>query len=150
MKFFSRGKDGGPESKVHALFIIEIKPLFSIVLLHFHDGARDAFHTHAFNAISWLLKGELTEDLYRPILKPRSLGVSTLCNALAYRYRPSVEPIITPRERFHKVSSVGDSWAITFRGPWAKTWEEHIPVTDKHIILSNGRKVVAEVQNASH
>ena len=107
MKICRIMKDGGPESKVTGFFVIEIKSMFSIVILRFDDGARDAYHTHAFNAISWVLNGKLVE---------RNLGAGENV------YWPSIFPIWTPRERFHRVTSRGVSWAITFRGSWKKTW----------------------------
>lgn len=61
MKFLYYGKNGGPESRVWGYFLIEIKSLFSIVLLRFENGSRDAYHTHAFHCFSWLLRGHLTE-----------------------------------------------------------------------------------------
>jgi hypothetical protein len=59
MRFFHHGKDGGPESPVEGYWLFEIKWLCSIVLLKFNDGGREAYHSHAFNALSWLLKGDL-------------------------------------------------------------------------------------------
>lgn len=35
----------------------ESKTYGSIVLLNFKEGNREAFHTHAFNSISWVLLG---------------------------------------------------------------------------------------------
>jgi hypothetical protein len=51
MKFLSKCKDGGPESPVTAYVLVEIKSLFSVMLLHF-SGTREAFHSHAFNALT--------------------------------------------------------------------------------------------------
>lgn len=128
MKLFKVMKDGGPESRVHGFWLVEMKSLFSIVILRFSDGARDSWHTHAFNAFSWVLKGELKEE---PLNGQNNI------------YKPSLKPIYTPREMFHKVSSKGTTWAISFRGPWSKTWREFLPDEQKFITLTNGRKVVA-------
>lgn len=127
MRFFQKAKDGGPESKSTGLFLIEIKPLFSIVLLRFTDGSRDAFHTHAFSALSWVLKGKLVENY---------IGGSKEEHPASFR------PIYTPYYFFHKVVSVGVTYAISFRGPWRQEWEEYIPETGKYITLTNGRKVI--------
>lgn len=125
-------KDGGEESHVFAFVIIEIKSLFTISFLKFTDGSRDAFHTHAFNSISWLLKGSLIEKI---------LDTSEW-HSVWHIYRPSLKPIFTYRETFHKVESVGESWALTFRGPWKHEWNEFLPVEQKHITLTHGRKIV--------
>jgi len=42
-------------------FLIEWKILFSIGILHFQEGSREAFHNHAFNAITFWLSGDVTE-----------------------------------------------------------------------------------------
>lgn len=112
MQFLRVNKDGGQESNAHAYWLIEIKCLFSIALIKFSGKSRECFHNHAFNSISWLLRGGLKEE-FLDTSKPANI------------YRPSFIPIFTKRVTLHKVSSVGDSWAITFRGPWSKTWLEH-------------------------
>lgn len=110
MRFMEWEKDGGPKSHVDAFYIVEIKPLFSIIVLRFSDGTREAYHNHAFNAISWLLRGRLIER--------------TKNGWMPVNYWPSFKSIWTPRNRFHQVASRGVSWAITFRGPWASNWKE--------------------------
>jgi hypothetical protein len=129
MKFLRYAKDGGPESRVSGLFVIEIKSWFSVVLLHFWPGSREAYHSHAFNAVSWVLRGRLVEGVLD------ELG--------GWIYSPSWRPVITPRERFHKVVSVGHSWVLSFRGPWAKHWHEYLPGETRFVTLTHGRRVVA-------
>lgn len=126
MKFFKKLKDGGPESTVTGYFAVEIKGLFSVVLLHFAPGTRPAFHSHAFHCMSWVLRGKLQEQI--------------LCGPL-YIYRPSIRPVITYRSTFHQVSSIGHSWVLSFRGPWRGWWEEF---TSKRgfIKLTHGRREV--------
>ena len=109
MKLFQLAKDGGPESTAWVYWLIELKALFSIVVLKFVGASRECYHTHAFNAISWLIKGELTEHFLDGTTKV---------------YKPSFKPIITKREPHHKVSSTGTSYALSFRGPWLNTWGE--------------------------
>ena len=130
MRFMKIMKDGGPLSRVTGCFLVEIKCLFSIVVLRFDDGARDAYHTHAFNAVSWVLKGKLVEDVL---------------DGDDYEYPASFMPIWTPRHRFHKVISRGTTWAISFRGPWTKTWKEYLPDQQQFVTLTHGRKVVPDV-----
>lgn len=128
MKLFRYMRDGGPQSKVTGFWFIEWKRLFSAVLLHFFDGSREAYHSHAFNSISWVLRGELNENMLDG-------GIN--------RYLPGIRPVITRRSDFHKVVSVGDAWVMSFRGPWVKTWKEFLPEKKKFITLTHGRKVVA-------
>lgn len=124
MKILFKSKDGGKESTVTGYWLCEFKSLFSIVLLKFEGESREAYHTHAFNSISWVIKGKLTEYLYRsPVIKT---------------YLPSLRPIITTRETFHKVSSTGTTWVLSFRGAWVSAWLEHTE-KDSTYILTNGR-----------
>lgn len=130
MKFFSYGKDGGEKSTVWGLYIVEIKWLFSIVLLRFENGTRDAFHSHAFNAISWVLRGELIEQRRIPT------------GAALRFYRPSFRVVFTGRDDFHQVKSVGRTWVLSLRGPWTKTWREYLPNQNRHTTLTHGRREV--------
>ena len=121
-------KDGGPESTVWAHWLFECKGVGSIVLLRFEDGSRDAYHSHAFNSISWLLSGGLVEDRIEDDL-PGGHRVTA--------YLPHWLPIITTRDNCHRVVSVGRSWVLSFRGPWARTWREHSAAGD--VTLASGR-----------
>jgi len=129
MKLFKKMKDGGAESTVTGYWLIESKRFFSICLLKFEGSSREAYHNHAFNSISWLLKGNLRETcrdgsgVYRQ-----------------YWYNPSLKPIITTRDNLHKVDSAGTTWVLTFRGPWANKWKEYLPDADEIITLTHGRK----------
>jgi hypothetical protein len=126
MKLFYKGKDGGAESSVTGWWLIEWKRLFSVALLKFEGASREAYHDHAFNSISWLLSGMLYEDFR---------------DGKGHPYLPSIVPIITRRNTFHKVGSMGTSWVLTFRGPWTETWHENVNGED--ITLSSGRVRVA-------
>lgn len=135
MKLLSLAKDGGPKSRVWGYWLIEWKWLFSICLLHFKDGSRETYHSHAFNSISWVLHGKLKE--YTLIKAKGKWGLSKIVT-----YTPSWKPIITPRSQMHKVNSDGNTFVITFRGRWAKFWMEYCKKTGKEITLTTGRKVV--------
>lgn len=134
VKWMWGSKDGGPESRVW-MWGLEIKGLFSLLVLQFKEGSREAFHTHAFNCISWVLRGGGLKEVCRnPYVE--SVMVNT--------YRPSLRPVRTGRGTFHKVDGIGPStWVLTFRGPWAATWAEHLPATGEDVALTHGRKVVA-------
>lgn len=131
MRFFHKGKDGGPDSTVTGYWLVEIKSLFSIALLRFDNGSRYAYHSHAFSCISWVLSGLLRETLHGDPYEERA-------------YWPSWRPVITKRVTFHRVKSEGTTWVLTFRGPWAKRWREFDPFTNKLSTLENGRVVVEE------
>lgn len=127
MKLFHYGKDGSPESKAWGFWFIEIKSLFSIVLLKFEDGSREAYHSHAFNCFSWVLKGKLAEFLK----EGSKINI----------YKPSLLPFITRKSTFHQVKSTGTTWVLSFRGPWNETWEEYYPSSKVRVTLTHGRKL---------
>jgi hypothetical protein len=133
MKLFHKSKDGGADSNVTGYWLIEAKSLFSIVLLRFDKGSREAFHNHAFNAVSWVLKGKLWEIV-------RSGNWYWEKGLL-----PSFKPVYTSRDRMHQVHGIAEkTWVLSFRGPWASEWKEYLPKEDKEVTLTNGRKIVDE------
>jgi hypothetical protein len=127
VKLFRRAKDGGPESTVTGYWLIEAKKLFSIALLKFEDGSRDSYHTHAFNSVSWVLSGAVQEHT-----------LDGTCD----EYHPSWLPVLTLKERFHRVVSKGTTWVLTFRGPWDDTWREYSPRASRFSTLTHGRREV--------
>jgi len=126
MKFFNKCKDGGPDSPVIGYFLVEIKSLFSIVLIHF-DGSRENFHSHAFNCLTLWLKGEAKEQLKDDTVRTWKAG--------QFKY--------TPRDCFHKVGPKKDTWALSVRGPWVNTWQEYNESRRQLTTLTNGRKIVS-------
>jgi len=124
MKIMYKGKDGGNLSTVTGYWLIECKSLFSIVLLKFEGNSRQAYHTHAFSSISWLLKGQLIEEF--------------LNNSNTKKYTTSWLPIFTSKDNFHKVSSNGVSWVLSFRGRWDSKWLENT-YQEGTYTLHNGR-----------
>ncbi len=124
-RFFYKKFDGGEKSGVTGYFLIEWKVLFSIGILHFKKGSREAYHNHAFNALTWWLKGYVTEIKIDGQQKD---------------FSPSIRPKFTPRSNCHKVYAHRDTYALTFRGPWIDYWNEFI--NNKKITLTHGRKVI--------
>jgi hypothetical protein len=117
--------DGGKDSGVSAYFLMEWKILFSIGILHFRKGSREAYHNHAFNAFTWWLKGKVTE---------------IKINGEEKYFEPSLKPKYTKKDNFHKVFAHEDTYALTFRGPWLDTWKEFRE--NKYITLTHGRKKI--------
>ena len=126
MKFFSISKDGGPESHVTGFFVVEIKSLFSIVVLKFTKGTRENFHSHAFNALTLWLSGEVCEEYPDGKGRPWHPG----------------DWKFTPKKMMHRVRALVNSYAISFRGPWDPTWEEYNAKTQEFTVLTHGRNVV--------
>lgn len=120
-----KAPDGGATSGVTGYFVIECKSLFSIVLLRFDNGTREAYHAHAFNAVTLWLRGWVIEHLFT--------------SATGRVYRPGSWKY-TKRATIHRVESVGVSWALSFRGPWVDSWDEIRNGVRVH--LAHGRKVI--------
>lgn len=127
MRLFQKAKDGGPESPVDGYFLIEIKKLFSVVLLRFNPGTRETFHSHAFNAVTLWLRGQVTERFAGPYWEEKTWKAG---QAKVTR-RTDMHRIITPDT---------GAWALSFRGPWRDTWQEY--KAGQVTTLTNGRKVV--------
>lgn len=108
MKLFCKAADGGQGSGVTGYFVVEIKSLFSIVLLYFNKGTREAYHSHAFNALTLWLKGQVIEQDLSGDQRPYAAG------ELKY----------TPRSRFHRIMALEPTWALSLRGPWVDYWQE--------------------------
>lgn len=131
IKLLTKCKDGGPESPVDAYFLIEWKGVFSVALLKFNKGRREAYHTHAFHALTWFLFGELEEQRFGRSSK---------------KYKRGILPKVTKRDNLHRVKAYRDSWCITLRSPWQDTWTEYCETTNKVTTLTHGR-VVVESEN---
>lgn len=129
-RLFYKKFDGGVSSGVTGYFLIEWKILFSIGILHFKKGSRENYHSHAFNAITWFVKGRVTEEKYQGRIR---------------NYAASLLPKFTPRSNVHRVVSHLDTWALTLRGPWSDTWYEVTPYGDV-VTLTHGRQVVGLIQ----
>ena len=136
MKLFHVSKDGGPDSNVTGYWLIEWKRFFSIVLLRFKKGTREAYHTHAFDAVSWVLKGEMHEQVPYFV-------VPGLAGNIVTPLKPSWKPIYTSKHRLHRVEGIApNTWALSFRGPWVDKWVEYFDDSRGFVVLTHGRKVV--------
>lgn len=124
IKIFKKSHDGGKDSGVTGYWLIEWKSVFSIVVLRFSEGSREAFHSHAFNALTWWIKGEVREEFAE--------------GEPSKTWKPSLIPKFTPHGNFHKIVANKVSWAISLRGPWSKTWEEL--KNGERYTLTHGRK----------
>lgn len=132
MKFLKKCKDGGPESPVDAYFLIEWKGAFSIALLKFNKGCREAYHTHAFDAFTWFLSGKLIEQ--RLDFFERTFNMN--------RYYHSILPKVTTRNNLHRVIAEETSWCFTIRGPWVDSWWEYDMVNNVGRKLGVGRVIL--------
>lgn len=128
MKFLQWGTDGGKESGVNGFWLFEIKSLFSLVILFFNKGTRENYHSHAFNAYTFFIYGEIEEQIL---------------NSNTKIWKPSIYPKYTPKSRFHRVKALEKTCCISFRGPWQKYWYEYSPKNNQYLLLTNKRKIIS-------
>lgn len=124
MRFLSKAWDGGENSGSTGYFLIELKPLFTIVLIHFGSSTREALHEHAFSAVTLWLKGSVREHLLS--------GEARVWRAGHLKY--------TPRRTFHRIEALESTWALSVRGPWVDRWREWRK--DHFVTLTHGRREV--------
>jgi len=133
MRFFEKCNGGGDAAPTDIYFLFEIKWLCSIAILKFKKGKSAPCHSHAFNALTWFIKGDLHEAFRDKKKAP-------------YQYKRSVIPKITPRSNCHKITAKSDSWCFTIRGPWLDTWTEYDEETGT-TTFTHGRKIVSHQPN---
>lgn len=126
MNIFKKLKDGGSQSPVDAYFLFEIKGLASVALLKFNKGGREAFHTHAFDALTWFIKGDLIEE---------DVSGDT------YRYKKSLVPKLTLKSKNHRVLANKNSYCLTVRGKWQDSWTEYDKDSNTTTVFNWGRLV---------
>lgn len=100
------------------------------MLLHFDKGSREAFHEHAFNALTLWLRGRVRE--HQLIDTSNGLAFVREFKAGQFKY--------TPRDCFHKIEAIESTWALSLRGPWMDRWREWR--FGKVVTLTHGRKEV--------
>lgn len=101
------------EQNVSEITILEWKKLFSIKLFHFHktSGKQDRFHTHSFNAVSFLLSGNYIEEV---IQDGKVVALDRNRSRIIY----------IPKNEYHRITKSGGCRTILITGPWGKYWKE--------------------------
>lgn len=101
------------EQDVTEITVLEWKKLFSIKLFHFHktNGSQDRFHTHSFNSVSFLLKGNYVEEVVVDgFVKPLPRNRSKI--------------IYIPKGEFHRITKSDGCKTLLITGPWEPEWVE--------------------------
>lgn len=96
--------------------IFEWKPIGGIIINVFNTTDQNRFHTHAFPAVSLMLRGTYEEDVMD--LETPGHPVHTKHTSLGFRF--------IPRQYCHKIrKSSKNAVSITFEGPWKAIWAEY-------------------------
>lgn len=108
--------------------LFECKQLFSIIFYKWNTVDQVRFHTHAFNAYAFLLRGYYHEKIIKDnkiiektvdqILKPRFLA-RNYCHSIGYA-KPN-------------------TMTVVISGRWQKNWKEYFPDTGTWVTYSWGR-----------
>lgn len=101
--------------------LLEYKKWFSLKVFHFHkgEGLQDRFHTHAFNAVSVLLKGNYIEEV-----------IDTTDNEIVKLPRNRSRFLFIPRDSFHRITKSSGCITILLTGPWSGDFKELTYVGD--------------------
>lgn len=101
------------EQSVTELTLLEYKKWFSIKLFNFHksEGVQDRFHTHAFNAYSFLLKGDYTEEVLED-------------NKIVKCLRSRSKALFIPKDSYHRITRSKGCVTLLVTGPWGETFKE--------------------------
>lgn len=93
--------------------LLEYKKWFSIKLFHFHkaDGCQDRFHTHAFGAVSILLKGNYTDEVLEG-------------SQIISKSRNSSRLTYIPRDAYHRITRSTGCYTLLITGPWSGSFKE--------------------------
>jgi hypothetical protein len=115
--------------------IIEIKHVGGIIVNIFNTEAQDRFHSHAFSAFSWMIRGHYYEDVI-----DRRFEVVT---------KKIEKSRFIPKNYIHKITqSSPNAMSVTFEGPWDSTWNEYFD--DGRIrTYSWGRKIIFDSKYAN-
>ncbi len=124
------------EGSVTQYTLFEHKRLFSIIFYKWNTINQIRFHTHAFAAVAFLLKGWYWEKVrYNGIVMTNFVNVPLI-------------PRFLPRNYCHAIeNSKPGTMTMVITGPWQKTWWEFFPDTDRWVEYSWGRKKIQSVKN---
>lgn len=118
-----------------AYTLFEHKYLFSIIVYHWKTIKQNRFHSHAFPAVAFLLRGEYEEEVY-------SRG-----NIIKKTVNQWLKPRWLPRNYTHRIlAAKPKTWTVVFTGPWIKHWYEYFDDTKTWVKYAWGRKVVEKSQ----
>lgn len=123
------------DGHIIAYTIFEHKYLFSIIVYHWKTIKQNRFHSHAFPALAFLLKGSYEEEVF------------TTGGIIKKTVNQWLKPRVLPRNYTHRILKASPkTWTIVFTGPWIKHWYEYFEDTSTWIKYTWGRKVVSKSQ----
>ena len=136
IKFFKSKEVALGVGSVTQYTVFECKQLFSIIFYRWNTVDQVRFHTHAFNAYAFLLRGYYEEKVIKDnkiinktvnqLFKPRFLA-RNYCHSIGYAKPNTMTLVIT--------------------GRWQDTWQEYFPDTEEWVTYSWGRQKTNKVKS---
>jgi hypothetical protein len=123
--------------------IFESKYLFSIILYNWKTIRQNRFHSHAFSALAFLLRGQYEEETYsKGVIKKKVVN-------------QWLKPRFLPQHYCHRILKADPhTWTLVLVGPWSKYWYEffdnakEVNAEDKYyecwVKYTWGRKVISK------
>ena len=104
MLFFKKLPEWWARTKCGLLRVWVISNVVIVALLKFNKGSRENFHSHAFNAFTWFLFGDMMEE--------RFIGKSGQQPIIEHtRYKFGLKPKFTSKENLHLLLRHKTSWS---------------------------------------
>lgn len=126
------------EQLVSELTILEYKKWFSLKLFYFHktEGAQDRFHTHAFNAYSFLIKGDYIEEVIED-------------NKIKKIKRSRKKLLFIPKDTYHRITKSEGCYTVLLTGRWGSRFKELRETSTKgkylEVLCGDKRKDIKEL-----
>lgn len=144
MIFFRKKRVELGDGHIIQYTLFESKRLFSIIFYNWKTIKQNRFHSHAFNAIAFLLSGQYEEETYSVVKR----------NVI----NQWLKPRFLPRHYCHRIlKAAPNTWTLVLVGPWSKYWYEFFD-NAKEVGAGNkyyecwvkytwGRKVISKQSN---
>lgn len=129
MKVFKKKEVALGKGSVTQYTVFEHKRFGSLIFYKWHTIDQIRFHTHAFKAVAFLLKGWYWEKvLFNGIEMTNFVNVPWI-------------PRFLPRNYCHAIQNAKPgTMTMVITGPWQDNWFEYFPDTKKWVKYGWGRK----------
>jgi len=126
--FFKKSEVALGEGSVTQYIVFENKHFLSLIFYRWNTIDQVRFHTHAFGAVAFLLKGWYWEKvMFNDIEMTNFVNVPLV-------------PRYLPKNYCHAVGNAKPgTLTMVIAGPWQKTWKEYFPDTKSWVTYTWGR-----------
>ena len=136
IKMFSKKEVALGKGSVTQYTLFECKWLFSIIFYKWNTVDQIRFHTHAFAAVAFLLRGWYEEK----VITYNDVGLQFTTQKTVNQW---LKPRYLPRNYCHSIGyALPSTITMVLCGPWQKTWKEFFPDSKKWVTYTWGRKVI--------